>query len=72
MKLSVAKSVAFLSRGIFLYLPSVYLKVYSIYKRLTDSYKHNIIKRIVVSGDYVIDIGAHIGYYSFALAELVG
>ncbi|MFH1500708.1 MAG: FkbM family methyltransferase [archaeon] len=32
----------------------------------------DLLKRTIKSGDYVLDVGAHIGYYTLLLAKLVG
>ena len=31
-----------------------------------------LVKRVVKKGDVVVDVGAHVGYYSLLFAELVG
>jgi FkbM family methyltransferase len=44
----------------------------SISKGDYDTYDTNILKEFVSPGDHVFDIGAHLGFYTIILADLVG
>ncbi len=50
----------------------VYKPLYFIYKQLTDYTKIKRMKRIILPGSVVLDIGANIGYYSLQFAKMVG
>lgn len=53
-------------------MPNVYVPLYSIYKRITDTEEIRLIEQHVNRGAQVVDIGANIGFYSRLLSDLVG
>lgn len=50
----------------------VYNAVYPVFKRRQDKREISIITRYLKAGDYVLDIGANIGFYTRILSRLVG
>ena len=68
----ILKIIGRLSAPVFQHFNSVYLVFYSFYKQLTDALNLSIIKEYVQPGQAVVDVGAHIGYYSRVLADSVG
>jgi len=70
--LKLFKLAGIVSRPLFRYLPAVYFRLYSFYKYRTDASKLRIIRHTVQKGDWVVDVGAHIGFYTKELAKLVG
>lgn len=72
MNLPFFKFVGRSTRLFFLHAQPVYFAVYSIYKRRSDRRKIEIIRSFVKPGDCVVDIGAHIGFYTRLFSVLVG
>ena len=51
---------------------SGYFALYSFYKKRNDAYKLSLLPRYVKPGSLVLDIGAHVGFYTRELAKLAG
>jgi FkbM family methyltransferase len=49
---------------------SLHLSIYNNWER--ENFEAETMKKIIKKGDIVLDLGAHIGYYTLILAELVG
>lgn len=64
--------ISFASRPIFLYANSFYFLFYSIYKKKSDAHKLSFLNQYIKPGDYVVDVGANIGFYTRVFANLVG
>lgn len=57
---------------LYRWLPSVYVPLYSAYKRYSDADEIRLIRQHVGRGARAVDIGANIGFYSRLLSDLVG
>src|ERR1051325_5275956 len=57
---------------LFKYAFTVYKILYYRFKRKQDAFEIELLKKIIKKGDYVLDIGANIGFYSEIMSELVG
>jgi FkbM family methyltransferase len=57
---------------LFKYAFPVYKILYYRFKNKQDSFQIQLMKKLVKKGDYVLDIGANIGYYSEILGDFVG
>ncbi len=49
-------------------LDSLHLSIYNNH----EAWETEVLKKIVKKGDIIVDIGAHIGYYSLLFAKIVG
>ena len=52
--------------------PSLYLRLYEIYKRASDRVEMRTIRAVVRPGMTCLDVGANVGVYTALLARLVG
>ena len=64
----------FIKIGDFLYKNAfpIYNFIYPIFKKNQDKHEIKLLKKYVIKGDIVFDIGGNIGFYTKILSELVG
>ena len=72
LPLPVFKTIGLLSAPVFYFAPNWYFRFYSAYKKRTDSAKIKLISQYIKPGDTILDIGAHIGFYSKLFSSFVG
>jgi FkbM family methyltransferase len=66
------RQLAGLSQWMFDECFSLYRPLYSVYKRVSDWREYALIRKRVVAGMSVMDVGANIGLYTRYLSRLVG
>ncbi|MDP2933962.1 MAG: FkbM family methyltransferase, partial [bacterium] len=70
--LQLYKFLGAVSYPLYRFAHPIFFWLYAVYKSKTDKFKLALLKQYVKPGHIVMDIGAHIGFYSLALANLTG
>lgn len=66
------KFLGVLSWPLYRFFPAGYFSLYSFYKQSSESYKLSLLPRYIKPGDTILDIGAHVGFFSREFALLAG
>lgn len=66
------KHILTLANYLYTYNFALYRFLYFIYKRRKDKYEINLFRKLINSGDTVLDIGANIGFSTLIFSDIVG
>lgn len=61
-----------LGNALYAHCPKAYVRLYALFKRLTDREAIELLRREIQPGEVVVDIGGNVGFYSRLMADATG